>query len=750
MPPKKNWAAIRVINQRRAIRRQQARELQRRENIPNNNQEEVVQDNTTPDNSETEEPYSGEQQQLQELRQQLQERAERFNQPVGERPRGILDHIRDIGHTIDTVAGEGTSRGLIERGAKSLIGHVIKRASEYNQAEPADKAQRVDETVPDQDVDEDISSESFRSPETEDTSPSYSPIPSNSENMEDGNRMDTTEDEGAIDAAAGGFGGRSGGTGSVGSAGMGIRGQVERPTGNIQRPLALTHTYVKQYKLRLQTAAIDYTYINNNIGVVQASYRLPFHDLPVDYIGFYLTQQEMRQLAALTRVDIEHCQVNIYSDTAIIPFETQSSVAAVGNNNVGVGMCTLKNLTNKRWGEIPLGSDYIKKIFWGQHPALLPATGSSPSTVLTPNPPAWLTTRNFDRRYSYYYSPINNFPATTTPACPEVTDATYYVSYFPWRNFVKKRWNASITEGWCEHWEYKPKNKYMFGRNRINLITMGGRQNIQNPVSFPDNGWLMKQKGMQSLIPSVRPDQTCETTCAPTTTSKNMRDTVQTQHHGATLPSQCGQIVGNQIVPALNLDLPYYHDMRIESDQYWNELGESTYSSHVPNCTIGLEPLISNTETNTNIDAFVEITVNAQMTVKLWQNPDYLYLHGGAQVNDPFNAPHFKNPQMETTKQYNYATNANNEITMTQSTLKPLGAHGIGGIHTLDITGVDKQMVEYQNNTDTAISFNNTMADISLTRRSKRIEEQEQKKKEEEAKRNTIPRGQSLRKNLNI
>lgn len=713
----KNWGAITRINQRRQARARrelrQNREQRRAQTPP-------IVDDPTPDHSSTETYDNPEY-----LRQVLQERENRAAQETQLPPQTLLDRVQRIPGIIDNLAGEGTSRQIFDKGAKVISNILLKRGNQESPEEsesPADKYQRVDEEAQEEDVDEE-----FQSPET----PSYSPTESvNGDNMPEQNQdqegMDI-ESAGGASASAGGaaprLGRSGGGTGTAGTGGMGVRGQVERPVGKIQRPLSFKHTYTKQYKLRIQTMPIDYVYGTNGYYV-----RLPFHDLPVDYVGFYLTNQEMGQLSKLTNVQVEHVSCQIYSDTAIIPFETQTSVAAVGNNNVGVGAVVLQNLTNKRWGEIENGKEVVKNIFWGTHAAdLTPA--NTASTAIGPNPPAWLTTRNYDRRFHYYFSPKLNVGAQSTPPGVIYTDAQYYVSHFPWRNYVKKRWNASITEGWCEHWEYVPKNKYLFGRNRVNLWTLNPEQNNPPGTSNITRIQLFNQRHVQTVNPIAK----CSTGSTPGNEpfygGYAVNDAIQTQYKSTA--NACGSFFENdgyQTVPALNCTEERFSELKLDSDINWNELGQPQFSSTVPNLTIGLEPLISNTVTNDNINAYFEITVETSMTIKVTQNPEYLYLHGGCTREDPFNAPQFKTPQMMTTANISVE---GEEQSAPYVTAQYGVYHDDGGFDQKNAQH-DRRNYIYGPEILTSINYTDTLANVTYNRRSERLAKKRQTEQSKE------------------
>ena len=79
----------------------------------------------------------------------------------------------------------------------------------------------------------------------------------------------------------------SGGVGLRAGAG-GMRGTAILPTG-LRDPCGhYTRTYTKQYKLRLFNSSIEARSISTHI-TAGNQIRYPYHDLPVDYVGFYFS-----------------------------------------------------------------------------------------------------------------------------------------------------------------------------------------------------------------------------------------------------------------------------------------------------------------------------------------------------------------------------------------------------------------------------------------------------------------------------
>lgn len=672
--PTKNWAQIRRINQARQRRNANPRPGQSRDRPPRN----PITGNQNRGRR------SGIQQARENYRQELQRRQDHGGRDITNQPQNILSSGR---------AERAVNEGASTSGIISGLGHAVQRGQglitqaqeHYNQAREAvasvlgpaavaslertvsshgkrflnKQLQRIvggaseepqegevaDSTETEEPPAQRARIEESREPEFENFDMNNDEV----RNEEAGDGEDVAMDDATLRSASSGGGGAS-------SGGMGVRGSVQKPTGTVPRMMALTQTYTKQYKLRINTAKIDYVYQTTatlNTSPTNFYYRLPYHDLPVEYYGLYLTRQEMQQLALFGRVNCENISVKAYMSTAIIPFETGGTTAAIGNNNVGVQAVCFQNLRPKRWGEIPNGKDYIEKIFWGNHATTLDKTNAL-STNLSPNPPAWFTTRTFDRRFQYFIQP--DFAFTTNGGTggnvKPLSDAIYYPTYFPWMNYVKKRWNASISEGYFDEYHYTPKNKYMFGQNMINQFTMGPEQASTEQAG---RGLLDTQHHVTEFTPFSLITTGTPTNDAPIIDQITITNRGQTSYTGITAPvygnsNRTIRVGGSQNRPAMNTDIGSYASMKIDSDIFFNEMGNLKYSTNTPSMTFGLEPLIANIGTNTNIDAYVEIIIDTSITVHISQNPDYLYLGGGAPADNPLTAPLFKNAEFEISK----------------------------------------------------------------------------------------------------
>lgn len=742
MPPKKNWGAIRRINQHKAKSRankgrpgpnkhaQKKETIRQHRNWKDNQNNRDTRDNTRRANQGT--VVSG---------GQTFDRANTLANLEGQASTssGIisgLGHIVQRGQDIYKQAHRGATQLLGASNVRRLEQQAISARDRFvqhalNRALGSDSDQQTDDDSLNSSDFEEVNEPTERegTQESQQAAIEESHQDMSNEQPSTIDAMDTSEAAvGGANNAGGGVAKLSSSAGAA-SSGMGVRGTVERPVGRIQRPLQFTQTFYKQYSIRINTTPIDYVYTPEvNVVPTNFYYRLPFHDIPVEYIGFYLSQQEMSQLAIFGRSEVEHVSCSAYMNTAIIPFETQSSAAAIGNNNVGVSAVSFNNLRNKRWGEIPNGENYVKNIFWGKHSTNLTQTASV-STSIGPNPPAWLTTRTFDRRFQYFIQPKLSIPNCDDSA--RFTDAIYYPTYFPWRNFIKKRWNCSISEGWFDKYEWQPENKYLFGQNLLNAVTLSPEQNNEAIGRF----LASNQKNVFTL--NKTQTNTDDTGGCSTTVNTNTIDILnkhQAQYNGNVLAGVgvgAEVITGPQTIPAINTTTIDYAKMKLDVNHNWSELGQGQYSTKMPTMTFGLEPLINNTETNTNIDAYVEIILQTSITVAVKSNPDYLYLGGGNVIDEPFNAPFFKTPQVMPVSQIRLQNGTNNVVDATYTTYEDTSGFD------LSLSTNDKRVLTETSNTLNGINFDNTLAGEAPIRRSKRIEEKNKENEKADGKTQT-------------
>lgn len=294
-------------------------------------------------------------------------------------------------------------------------------------------------------------------------------------------------DEPQQDAPSMATGGRN-----ASSSGGGQRGVVPLPIGLRDSRTNFTKTFRKQYHLRVFNSSLEWRkqYPPNTENIMV---KWPYHDLPVEYVGFFLSKDEMKWLQQFSKCTAIDASVNLSSNTAVMPFETNSTMTTVGNNNVGVKLSVIDpNISAVRKGVYEHPEALIRDIFWGEH-ALDCNVGNTWSSTDVQKLGAQYVTRNYDARFAY----INCDQSITTQ--PEI-DQTYGENVFPVRDYVIKRINASMNEGAFHEWNHQfAPNTVIFGRDdsfaptgtvAYNEKTMGTRNLptlTANPKEPPGN-----------------------------------------------------------------------------------------------------------------------------------------------------------------------------------------------------------------------------------------------------------------------
>lgn len=251
-------------------------------------------------------------------------------------------------------------------------------------------------------------------------------------------------------------GGSSGGGAS--SAGAGIRGQAILPKGLPLLAATYTRVFNKQWKLRIFNRF--HGRLTNDTENAFYNVFVPSYDeLPVGHLGFYLYPEEFRRLQQATRVVVKDVQAQLFSNTAIITFETNASTTSIGNNNIGVKVVTINPLISKyRSGRFNNDQrNVVANILHGVNPSTLPAattvstsfTGVSAETII----------RN-------YVNPFQYFTVRIAKTVPPLNN-THVVNqgFFPVDRFVEKTFNASIEEGVFHSWQFTPTSGLIVSNN---------------------------------------------------------------------------------------------------------------------------------------------------------------------------------------------------------------------------------------------------------------------------------------------
>lgn len=255
---------------------------------------------------------------------------------------------------------------------------------------------------------------------------------------------------------------RMGGGGSGGSSGVdAARGIAALPTG-IRDPIhAGSRAFTKQYVIRIFNDSVEYrSQSGSGIQPKLKFVRWPFHDIPVELVNFYLSIDEMRWLTQFSEVRGGLCRIRVSNRTAVMPFETNSSVTTVGNNNVGVHLCQIDpTVGSLRIGHLPDPLSLLTSLH-GTHLGNFPDSDKWSQTVKDLG--AQFITRNYDHRFEYA-SLTNNY-VHRDAVKPPLPTTIYEENCFPLRDFIIKRINASMNEGLFTEWEHDYSDAILFGR----------------------------------------------------------------------------------------------------------------------------------------------------------------------------------------------------------------------------------------------------------------------------------------------
>ena len=393
----------------------------------------------------------------------------------------------------------------------------------------------------------------------------------------------------------------SGGIGLRSGAG-GMRGTAILPTG-LRDPCGhYTRTYTKQYKLRLFNSSIEARSISTHI-TAGNQIRYPYHDLPVDYVGFYFSPDELAELSHYTQVNITDCEVSVSNKTAVLFFETAASTSTIGNNNVGVYLAQIDPaVTSCRTGmsNNDLQHD-MQHIFWGTHFNAL-NLGTAWSAADLNKLSAQFVVHNYDNRFEYYSENITDQASNTVGR-----KHGYIPHAFPIQDFIVQRRNSSMEEGQFLSWKYKPQHGLIFHKfdqmvNGSNLGRSAFTLENQNQPNHPGVNSALFQGGSASH--SVY--QTLDT---PT--------------------------------PIMCHDVPVAHDKR---DWFRMPIDNKNMSGHsgapVPGCILGIESLYSQKSANTApelVRCYVDIIVDVACKVKIRQGVDYIRAY---ELNGNWERPH--------------------------------------------------------------------------------------------------------------
>lgn len=385
------------------------------------------------------------------------------------------------------------------------------------------------------------------------------------------------------------------------NSGGGMRGQAVLPSGFPQPVHTQERLYTKQYRWRIKTASIDARRRGHD-GNYHFGFRYPYYDFPVDLLGFYLSDTEIEELKRFTSATVTHCKVDTYSETAIMPFHTNTSNSSVANNNIGIKMAVLGDVSKLRTGGFGAtgASDVIRDKCWGSNLQNLNLTAEY-STLLG-DMSSQDVIRNYDLRFEYMCA-----DSTTTRPMEDIHKLTWgREQVFPIQRFIKERINVSINEGPMNTWEYSPRmglvagnfmydSKFFFPGPTVpqdNLMFL----NFQNRAGFAMEQW--------NAAPNLNIDP------------------------------QPRNIGGNQTIvgPSYTTNLPYtqqfmnykrFYNAYINIDEPFVYHNGQWGSAQVPNLTFGLEPILNSD--NSMADGYCVITMNVSCSITLTQGTTYAY-----------------------------------------------------------------------------------------------------------------------------
>lgn len=282
------------------------------------------------------------------------------------------------------------------------------------------------------------------------------------------------EEDGNIDVASTApVAGTSGGSGSnTGGTMGGVRGQVPLYHGLPVLPRTYTATFTKQYKIRLFNELITYTKVNIPNSGALCRFQYNYHDLPVNSLGLYMSEAEIRRLVPKTEVRVKSVDIQVHNKTAIYTFETNASSSSVGNNNLGIYISQV-NPNAVRFGTQSVKDDIlVRNVFWGRHATTLPVS-ITPSTALT-GFGAQDITRNYSNKFSYNSLIGMSALVSQSPSTP-IEQHAVNIS-----RLLFNRRNASMNEGAYIDWSYQPKGGLIFSQSFItgNLDSHSGENSL--------------------------------------------------------------------------------------------------------------------------------------------------------------------------------------------------------------------------------------------------------------------------------
>lgn len=439
---------------------------------------------------------------------------------------------------------------------------------------------------------------------------------------------------GAAMSAAGGAA-PAGLMGGGGAGGGSMRGASELPAGVFQTKTQYIRKYKKQYSLRLTWDNIKYFRAGDDIQGEQSGMQFPVYEIPWEYLGMYLTKDEIHEIyQTKTRAVVKRCKVDIHNFTAILNFDVGSSVATVGNNNVGFRAAIMRNQRGKRMGHYNQNcGEIIANVFWGNHALNLPASASFTDVGLA-SLGAWLVTRNYDLRFIHFFQNNLNQIGGIFPN-------NYNPTAFNWKSFFNNRRNVSMNEGHWHSVEYKPKQGYITGREALSYFAEMLTTRNLIPGTLQNDIWLENiNKIYQTTCPETR---LVNLTGAPTANYNYGAPDTSTlpntpSNNGFSVNGGANILINNPFpttnasyVPGgANIDTSFgsmpaqfhvpqddYKFLRVDNNHFMSK--HHINDSNIPqeSLAIALDLLINNTAENQTIQGWMEIILDCELDMEI-------------------------------------------------------------------------------------------------------------------------------------
>lgn len=427
-----------------------------------------------------------------------------------------------------------------------------------------------------------------------------------------------------VEQAAAAFSSSAGGGASGGS----MRGAAPLPSGVVQPHTNYTRTYKKQYHLKLRWDVIRYLKDPDNI---RAYVQYPIFEIPWEYLGFYLTSDEILELfSRYNRVTFQDCSVKIANYTAILNFDVGQAIATVGNNNVGFRAAIMKNMRGTRAGKYTQNpADVIQDVFWGIHGTSLP-NSVTPTTTIAGIGAAYIA-RNYNLRFNHEYTPQFN---ELTPQLP----LQYNTHWWNWMSYFEQRRNVSMNEGTWHEQSFSP-NIVLDSRNFIQQAVSS--QYNDDAAGYADTVFLENYDVHGQVRPKIDSGITAGTDgtrnlLAYITQAWPVRKQVPGVLIGNTyipesVPGEATNRYALDISPGLQVYSPAnYKFIRVDTELQFG-IHKQRHDKMMPTCAIALEPMMTSTDTiNTAIDGWMQIVLEVECSINLWGPPSYHFQQGGS------------------------------------------------------------------------------------------------------------------------